>query len=207
MLVFFDIDTQRDFLLEDGALYVPGSVRILPTLAKITAFARTKGIKVIASADAHAPDDPEFVANGGQFPPHCVVGTQGQQKVRETSIFGAPIVSPDGVRSSAEGEVVRAARAVVLEKRCLDVFTNPMTSALVSSGDTAVAYGVATDYCVRAAVLGLLARGVSVYLLTDATHGVDREPTEEALREMAEAGSTSMTFEEMARALMDGRLP
>ena len=45
-LVFVDIDTQRDFLEPDGALFVPGSAAILENLARLTNFARSRGIPV-----------------------------------------------------------------------------------------------------------------------------------------------------------------
>jgi nicotinamidase/pyrazinamidase len=206
MLLFFDVDTQRDFLLEEGALYVPGGSVIIPTLAAITSFAREQGIRVLASMDAHAPNDPEFIISGGQFPAHCVVGTRGQEKLLETTVPGAPIVPPEGLSGSRERELIHAATAVVLEKRSLDVFTNPMASELVSSQDTAIVYGVATEFCVRTAVLGLIARGLSVRILTDAVRGVDHTEARAALAEMAEAGATLMTSEEMVQAMRDGRL-
>ena len=39
-LVFMDIDTQRDFLEESGALYVPESSTICPGTAVLTTVAR-----------------------------------------------------------------------------------------------------------------------------------------------------------------------
>ena len=52
-----------------------------------------------------------------------------------------------------------------------------------------VVYGVATEYCVRAAVLGLLRRGRSVALVEDAIRAVDPAQGEAALREMQAAGA------------------
>ena len=79
-LFFLDVDTQRDFMLPTGALYVPGAERILPKLRRLFDFARKNEISILSSVDAHVPDDPEFK----QFPPHCVQGTEGQRKVDET---------------------------------------------------------------------------------------------------------------------------
>src|SRR5258705_11341300 len=75
-VVFVDIDTQNDFLLPVGALYVPGAERIIPTLARIYDLAKRKSIPVISSADAHSERDPEFAS----WPPHCIAGTLGQLK-------------------------------------------------------------------------------------------------------------------------------
>ena len=37
--VFFDVDTQLDFLYPAGALYVPGAERIVPAIARLNRFA------------------------------------------------------------------------------------------------------------------------------------------------------------------------
>ena len=66
-LVFVDVDTQRDFLDPDGALFIAGSGAIRPNLARLTRFARAQGIPILATACAHAEGDPEFAV----FPPHC----------------------------------------------------------------------------------------------------------------------------------------
>src|SRR3954467_8836544 len=92
-LVFVDIDTQRDFLEPTGALFIPGSGAILASLARLTAFARTRGIPVLATACAHTADDPEFP----QFPPHCMVGTPGQERVAETTWPGGEVLTPDAL--------------------------------------------------------------------------------------------------------------
>ena len=55
-LVFVDIDTQRDFLEPDGALFVPGSTEIVPNLARLTRFAREHGITVLATGCATRPE-------------------------------------------------------------------------------------------------------------------------------------------------------
>ena len=74
-LVFFDVDTQVDFILPTGALYVPGAEQIVPNLKKLMDYARANRIPVLSSADAHPPDDKSFA----QWPPHCVVGTEGAE--------------------------------------------------------------------------------------------------------------------------------
>jgi nicotinamidase/pyrazinamidase len=206
MLTFVDVDTQRDFLLPQGALYVLGSVELLPALRCLTSIAQKIDATVVASADAHAPDDPEFVPNGGSFPPHCVTGTPGQQKVSETIVPGAVVVAPEGFSSQDERDCARAARAVVLEKRTFDLFSNPAASEMVEAGDCAVAYGVATEYCVRAAVLGLLSRGIRVQLVTDAVRGIDEEGVRRAVKEMRTAGATLTTTEAILQAARNGKL-
>src|ERR1700677_4355342 len=70
--VFFDIDTQIDFVYPAGALYVPGAENILPLVGELNRHAPV----LISTMDAHSEDDPEFQI----FPHHCVVGPPAQHK-------------------------------------------------------------------------------------------------------------------------------
>jgi nicotinamidase/pyrazinamidase len=144
--VFLDIDTQNDFLLPAGALYVPGAERIIPTLAKLNRFAMQNGDILISTACAHPEDDPEFRI----YPPHCVVGTVGQLK---------------------PGELLVGQR--VFEKQSTDLFESPEAEDLVSGVYEFIVYGVVTEICVKAAAFGLLARGRQVTLVEDATVALD----------------------------------
>src|SRR5260370_2986065 len=69
--VFFDIDTQIDFMYPAGALYVPGAEGIVPAIQQLNQYARAHGIPVISTMDAHTEDDPEFKL----WPHHCVAET------------------------------------------------------------------------------------------------------------------------------------
>ena len=100
-MVFFDIDTQRDFLEPSGSLYVPGSTEIVPNLARLTEFARTHDIPILATACAHLPDDPELT----QLPPHCMAGTPGQERVPATNYPDSVVL---GVGERLDGELAAA---------------------------------------------------------------------------------------------------
>jgi nicotinamidase-related amidase len=58
--VFFDIDTQIDFLFPAGALYAPGAEKIIGTVATLNRYAAKHGIPVVSTMDAHSENDPEF---------------------------------------------------------------------------------------------------------------------------------------------------
>ena len=47
--VFFDIDTQLDFMYPAGALYVPGAEKIVDQIAALNRFAGAEGIPLVAS--------------------------------------------------------------------------------------------------------------------------------------------------------------
>lgn len=166
-VLFFDIDTQNDFIEPSGALYVPGAETLKPVYRKISAFARERGITVLASADAHSENDPEFA----QFPPHCVAGSAGQQKISETlpELF---YIQPNDEQAVREEDFRH--RCVQFEKQTFNVFSNPKAERYLQQlqPQKVVVYGVATDYCVKAAVEGLLERRFKVILLTDAIKAV-----------------------------------
>lgn len=182
-LVFVDVDTQRDFLEPTGALFVLGSEGILGNLARLTGFARERGIPVLATACAHAPDDVEMA----EFGPHCLAGTAGQLRVDATAWAGGHVVGP----AERFGGDVPA--HLTLQKRQVDAFEHPAADALVAlynrERPTFVVYGVATDYCVKAAVLGLLERGGKVAVVVDAVRAIDADRESEVLADLIQRGA------------------
>ncbi|MGB9605070.1 MAG: cysteine hydrolase family protein [Bryobacteraceae bacterium] len=188
--IFFDVDTQVDFLFPAGALYVPGAENLLPALARLRDHAAASGIPVVSSTDAHEEDDPEFI----QWPPHCVGGTLGQQKPTET------LLDPRVTVSVAPGEYEPGqARQIIVEKQALDVFTNPNLPGLLErlGAERCVVYGVVTEYCVRCAAIGLLRRGYRVELVTDAIQSLDAEAERRTLEEILAAGGRLTTVAEV----------
>lgn len=190
--VFVDVDTQVDFVEPDGALYVPGAERLKPAFARLLEAARRHRRPVVASADAHAPDDPEF----GTFPPHCLAGTPGQKRVQETEPARARVIGIDGAEVGGEGDTI------VLEKVKFDLFTNPAAASVLaeSGAKTAIVFGVALDYCVRAAALGLRERGYDTWLVRDATAPVTEEGGARVEAELRDAGVVFTTTDEVASA-------
>ena len=183
-IFFFDIDTQRDFMLPSGALYVPGAERIVSKLRRLFDFARKHEISILSSVDAHAADDPEF----RQFPPHCVVGTEGQKKIEET-LLGRPLIIANKPFDRNLLEVVRKNQQIIVEKQTLSVFDNPVTERLLRAlPPHAIVFGVTTEYCVKEACLGLRRLGIPTALLTDAVRALTLKAEKQALEEMKDAG-------------------
>ena len=87
------------------------------------------------------------------------------------------------------------------------MFANPLAEPVVASlrqaGARFYVYGLATDYCVKAAALGLAEGGCHTVLLTDAVAGISPQGVDDALAALAAAGVTSMTSEQ-ARAQIAG---
>jgi nicotinamidase/pyrazinamidase len=170
--VFFDIDTQIDFLYPAGALYVPGAEKILPAVADLNRRAPL----VISTMCTHSEDDPEFKV----YPHHCVAGTTGQQK---------PQILLRENRSTLPSRVEGAGQ-LILEKQQLDCFSNPYLAPLLAelNADRYVVYGVVTEICVRLCAFGLLKTGKRVELVTDAVKPLDETVARGMLAEFTACG-------------------
>ncbi|HYU37607.1 MAG TPA: hypothetical protein VEL29_06685, partial [Gemmatimonadales bacterium] len=59
-VIFWDVDTQYDFMHADGKLYVPQAERIIANLQRLTDYAHAHGIRIVASADDHVMSHPEI---------------------------------------------------------------------------------------------------------------------------------------------------
>ena len=172
-VMFFDIDTQIDFLYPAGALYVPGAEKIILTIAALNCYAAARGIPLVSTMCAHSEDDPEFQV----WPPHCVAGTVGQQKPAATL----------------------AEKQVILEKQHNDMFSSAALAPILADAGAAeyFVYGVVTEVCVKLAALGLLKTGKPVTVVTDAVQAFDVAAAERFLTEFREAGGRVTTVSRM----------
>jgi nicotinamidase/pyrazinamidase len=181
--VFFDVDTQYDFLFPAGALSVGGAERILPAVAQLNRWAAGQGVIVVSTTDAHTENDREFQV----WPGHCVAGTLGQRKP-DSTLLDRRVTVPS-YRTSFE---LAGAQQVIVEKQSLNCFDNANLDALLAAlgADRYVVYGVVTEYCVSIAARGLLKTGKPVAIVTDAIETLNREDGEAALRAFTEEGGT-----------------
>ena len=190
--VFVDIDTQFDFMNPNGALYVPDAENIIDNIKRLFDYAKKYKIKILSSTDAHQVDDPEFKL----FPPHCVKDTPGNQKIEASTCKDNIIIEnieQDITESMLDHE------QIIVESQTFDIFDSINTDEIAKKLDARsyVVFGVAADYCVKAAVLGLLKYGYNVSLVTDATKAITKEGKEEALKEMKDAGAVFTTTEDV----------
>ena len=192
--VFFDVDTQLDFISPAGALYVPGAEEIAGSLEALTRFAAKNGSQIISTADAHSENDPEFQI----WKPHCVAGTQGQQKLSQT-VLGTPLVvsSRPGSLEGVEAQLAPA-RQIIVEKQQLDVFSNANLHSLLEKigAERYVVYGLVTEYCVGSAAFGLLERKARVELVVDAVKSLSAEDERVTLERFQAQGGLLITLKE-----------
>ncbi len=195
-VIFWDVDTQYDFMHADGKLYVPDAEQIIPNLKRLTDYAHGHGILIVASADDHVMGHPEISDKPDwktTFPPHCMRGTPGQRKIPETALRDPLVIEPAHADSKALAVRVRAHRGDILfHKHRFDVFTNEnVTTVLeVIDPEDIVLYGVALDVCDKAAIEGLLERRphTRLFAVTDAMKPIDKDVAEHLLREWGDEG-------------------
>jgi nicotinamidase/pyrazinamidase len=171
--ILWDVDTQVDFMLPEGKLYVPGAETTAPAMRRLVEAARAAGIPHVASADDHELTDAEISESPDfqiTYPPHCLRGTHGARKVPETDQED-PV--PIGLEPLADRWL--EGREFLLLKKHFDVFTNQNTERLLErlDPDEVILFGVATDVCDDAAIRGLLDRGRRVRFVEDAARGLD----------------------------------
>lgn len=204
-LLFWDVDTQVDFMKADGRLHVPDSEAIIPILARLTDQAHRRGIRILASADDHVPghrelsDQPDWRET---FPPHCMRGTPGQAKIAETTLHHPLVIEPDPADPAMLAARIRTHEGDLLFlKHWFDVFTNPnLLPALEALAPAAIVlYGVALDVCDRYAIEGLLQHrpGIRLTLVTDATRAIDPAQADALLRDWSARGVTMATAAEV----------
>jgi nicotinamidase/pyrazinamidase len=200
-LVFWDVDTQVDFMRADGKLYVPEAEEITLNLKHLTDYAHTSGIPIIASADDHVPGDPEISEHPDgrtTFPPHCMRGTPGQRKIPETTLANPLVIQAERAEPAALAARVREHRGdILLLKHRFDVFSNENVTTVLDVLDPldVVLYGVALDVCDKAAIEGLLARRpkTRLHAVTDAMKPIDKGVAGRLLEEWAGRGVRMVT--------------
>ena len=194
-VIFWDVDTQHDFMRADGKLYVPGSEEIIETVGALTDYAHAHDIPIVASADDHVPGhrelhhEPDFSET---FPPHCMRGTPGQAKLAETTLRNPLEIHPEPASESLRERIRSHDGDFLLLKHWFDVFTNENVDLLleVLAPERIVLYGVALDVCNRYAIEGLLQRrpAASLSLVADATRAIDAEAGKSLVERWRAAG-------------------
>jgi nicotinamidase/pyrazinamidase len=197
--IFWEVDTQADFMLPGGRLYVPGAERLLPNIRRLTDAARQGRVFLVSHGCYHTKDDPEFKI----FPPHCVKGTAGSAYVPEA--LADIVATVPNEPTAALPPNLAQSQQILLEKQTLDIFESRHAEKLLQQlGSDAefVVFGVVTEYCVRLAAKGLLDRGRRVSVVQDAIETLKAEDGERTVSELKALGARFLTTDQ-ALALLD----
>ncbi len=206
--IFWDVDTQFDFMRPEGALYVPGAESIIDRISEVRRFALDNGYSMLADVDWHSLDNPEISTQPDMkttFPPHCMAGQPGTERV---GYLGKVPIDSVEINEVDLAELRRLVQKdpfhIVIRKQSLNVFDNPNTHKLVDliHPRQVIAFGVALDCCVYYVTTELAKhKGLTVSLLKDATKGLQTRPEEEVYDELRRRGIEITTFEEIKRQL------
>jgi nicotinamidase/pyrazinamidase len=192
-LVFWEVDTQSDFMLPGGKLYVPGAEKLLPNIRRLTDAARQGRVFLVSHGCYHVPDDPEFAI----FPPHCVKGTPGSDLVPE-ALTDRVLRVPNEATASLPEDFSQY-QQILLEKQTLNIFESRHADELVKrfGPETAfVVFGVVTEYCIGFAAKGLLDRGRKVYVVRDAIETLKSEDGNRSIAELEALGARLITTQQ-----------
>jgi nicotinamidase/pyrazinamidase len=193
-IILWEVDTQADFMLPGGKLYVPGAERLLPNIRRLTDAARGGHVLLVSHGCIHAPDDPEFAT----FPPHCVEGTEGAKFVADALTEKVAVV-PNHESASLPDDFSKF-HQLHLHKQTLDIFESRHAQSLVDRlprHAEIFVFGVVTEYCVRFAAKGLLERGRKVSVVRDAIETLNSEESRKTLAELQAMGAGLVTTDEV----------
>jgi nicotinamidase/pyrazinamidase len=204
--ILWDVDTQVDFIEPGGKLYFPGAEEARPAMAQLVEAARAADVVHVASCDQHELSDPEIALEpdfDSTWPPHCLLGTRGAEKIPETKQLDPLPLPLVPLPHALLRRLLEGRTELLIPKKQYDPFTNPNTETLLDmlDPDEILLFGVATDICDDAAVRALLRRGRRVAFVEDASRGVDESRVAACLASWREDGVRLATAGEAAAAL------
>jgi nicotinamidase/pyrazinamidase len=194
-IIFWNVDTQKDFMLPNGKLYIIGAGGIIPNLAKLTQLAKKYNLRVINTGDYHTKETkeisetPDFV---NTFPSHCIVGTEGMEFISETypSNFkdNNYIVTPN-MSKGIDWGILERARNITIYKDAFNAFEgNPRTEDIFIylNPSEVIIYGVTLDYCVKYAIEEILKyKWCPVFIVKDAVKAIVNSSFDDFLKQGA----------------------
>jgi nicotinamidase/pyrazinamidase len=179
------VDIQNDFC-PGGALPVENGDKVVPVLNKYIEKFRKAGAPILFTRDWHPPDHSSFKAQGGPWPPHCVQNSEGAK-------FRGDLLIPP------EGEIV--SKADKKDEAYSFFQATDLAQKLKERGiKRLLVGGLATDYCVKETVLDGLKCGFEVFVLDDASKGVNVNPSDSdnALNLMVAKGAKRIRVQDIA---------
>lgn len=178
--IFYDINTQRDFIPPDGKFPIEGANKIVPTWKAITDLAREEKIRIVCCVDCHLPGDPQLKSWGGPYPDHCINGTPGQQKIAETAPLNPMMLEHKKYTPEEIQKILDHPGETVFKRQEFEHLAgNPHVSAILRlvlrPYTDIVFYGVYTEACVDREISTLVGIGPKLHIVTDAVALVGEE--------------------------------
>jgi nicotinamidase/pyrazinamidase len=203
-IVFWDIDTQYDFIYPDGALYVKQAETLVDTISRIRKTALDSGCSIIATSDWHSKDNPEISDSPdyrGTFPAHCIAESKGAKRVGFLGDLPVQIIGTEVLSEKDMKEIIDKPQLhLELHKTEFNVFSNPNAKKILEilKPETIYVFGVALDVCVYYEVNSLAEWGKSkIFLLKDAVKGLDIIPEAKVFGEFKSKGVEITTSDKL----------
>src|SRR5579863_6404847 len=159
--IFYDIDTQRDFIAPDGKSHVAGAEGIVTKLKELTDLARDQKVQIVCSVDRHVAGYPMLKSWGGQYPDHCMAGTPGEKKIDETTPLNPLLLENKEYTSEEiqqvldhEGEIVFQRQE--FEKLADSAHLRTILRLVLKPFEDIVIYGVYTERCADREITALV---------------------------------------------------
>jgi len=168
------VDVQKCFC-PGGSLPVEGGDEIIPILNRWIEAARKKSIPIYASRDWHPRRHISFEEHGGEWPPHCIEGTDEAE-------FHPDLALPENT--------VKITKGVRFDQDQNSAFDQTGFADHVKRDGVKRLWigGLALDVCVLATALDGREAGFTVHVIREATRPVTADGGKEALEKMHAAG-------------------
>ena len=175
-------DIQIDFL-PGGALPVKEADQIVPVLNDYTRLFKSANAKIVISRDWHPQNHISFTMQGGPWPQHCIQNSEGAK-------FSPNLRVPEGAIIVSKATDPNREAYSVFDGTGLDEQLKSLVITRVFIG------GLATDYCVVNSVLDARKMGLEVFVLADATRGIEANPgdVDKAFETMNQVGALQVTM-------------
>lgn len=182
------VDLQKDFL-PGGSLAVPGGEKVIGPINRYLAKFVQRNLPVFVSGNYHPPHHCSFSAQGGRWPAHCVINTNGAAFAENLSLPDSANVVRKGTETDREG--YSAFEGTDLQMRLCAIKVLRLFIG-----------GLATDYCVLQTSRDALRLGFKVFVLQDAIRAVNARPEDgrQAEKEMLDLGARFVQLEDLLYA-------
>ena len=158
--LLIDIDTQFDLVFANGNDYS----QLLRNFRRLMAWARVQNVPIISTTVSQRRN-----SSNRHHAPSCVEGTDGQRKIRYTTLADRIVFGPEN-RLDLPRHLLNDHQQIVFEKRSEDPFANPRADRLITDVkcEEFIVFGMGLNTAIQPTVLGLLQRNKRVLLVTDA---------------------------------------
>jgi nicotinamidase-related amidase len=205
--IFYDIDTQLDFIALDGKFHVEGAETIGPKLKALTDLAHEQKVRIVCSVDRHVPGDPMLKSWGGPYPDHCLAGTPGEQKIPETKPVNPLYLENKEYTPEEIQKVLDHKGEIIFQRQQFEALANnahlrAILRLVLRPYSDIVIYGVYVEFCADREITALIGLGPKLHVVKDAVvcKGIEAKSFFEKWRE---AGVEIITFDELKLLILN----